>query len=312
MMVNGEFVDPPEARIAALDAGLQHAVGLFETMLGALVEGSPRVFFVREHVDRLVRSARELGLSHDLRAPALVQALERTVARAGIARARIRLTITGGVASRPAPGAAGQSPGLPGVIVHVQPATQYAEEMFERGVSAGIAASRLARANPLDGHKTLAYWWRLRELHNAGARGLAEAIVLHDDNRLASGCVSNLFIVRAGCLRTPCARTDDAPRAREADLAAELARSPLTPAQPGPVLPGITRAFVLESAAMMGVEPEIADLTIDDLLDADEVFLTNSLWGVLPVVRVEAKVIGTGTPGELARRLRRAWTLATT
>ena len=74
-----------------------------------------------------------------------------------------------------------------------------------------------------------------------------------------------------------------------------------------PVLPGITRAAVLELAAEIGLEASRARLTIDDLLAADEVFLTNSSWGILPVTAVERETVGEGDVGEMTGRLREAW-----
>ena len=113
--------------------------------------------------------------------------------------------------------------------------------------------------------------------------------MLQVSNHLSGGCVSNLFVVRDGKLITPIARGEESGEQH---------------ALPSPVLPGITRARVLEVAKKMGVEVEVRMMSIDDLLDADEVFLTNSSWKVLPVVKVEAEVIGEGVPGVVTVGLR--------
>ena len=106
VFLNGRFVAQDEARLSAFDAGVQHGVGLFETMVGGASGGRagngdaapPRawVFRLEEHLERLIGSARDLGLSDELRAPGLAEAVLRTVEKSGLGRARVRLTVTGG------------------------------------------------------------------------------------------------------------------------------------------------------------------------------------------------------------------------
>jgi len=159
--------------------------------------------------------------------------------------------------------------------------------LFTAGITALIAPPL---ANPLDptaGHKTLNYWPRLRTLRQAATAGAGEAIWLNLTNHLAGGAVSNIFLVKAGRLLTPYARGEETQGAL-----------------PAPVLPGITRAAIIELAAQHGLEVERRMLSVEDLLDADEVFLTNSGWGVLPVSKVEKKQIGGGAAGEITTKLR--------
>jgi branched-subunit amino acid aminotransferase/4-amino-4-deoxychorismate lyase len=179
------------------------------------------------------------------------------------------------------------------------------------------------RPSPSDehaGHKTLNYWQRLRELRAAAARGADEALVFDASASLCGGCVSNVFVVKAGIVRTPWARGDTlGPDPDAQALAAATGHSTPTSATPiaerpdrapiaPPVLPGITRRWALDCCQQWGV-PIVRDrLTIDDCLDADEILLTNSGWGVLPVSRVEATPIGRGTPGAVSARLVEAWT----
>ncbi|MFG0273925.1 MAG: aminotransferase class IV [Phycisphaerales bacterium] len=286
--LNGEFVERDSARIGAFDAGFQHAVGLFETM-GA--RGSA-VFRLDDHLDRLIRSARTLGLSDSLKFNPLREAVRRVAEKAGLERARIRLTVTGGDLNMLA--ASGASDHTPTILIVAQPATPYPEAMFERGVGVTVSDLRVNPLDPFEGHKTLNYWRRLRALQTASSAGAAETIVLQVTNHLAGGAVSNVFLVRDGALATPIAQGEEAGGAMAA-----------------PVLPGITRAFVMEAADAMGVGTARKMLALEDLLDADEVFLTNSSWGVLPVVQVEGKAIGSGAPGELTRALRGKWVEAT-
>ena len=335
VFLNGRFLDQGEARVSAFDAGLQHGVGLFETMLGGTTAlDETWVYRLDEHLERLAGSARELGLAEQLRVQGLYDAVMETVARAGHARTRVRVTVTGGdlnllqVAGRHEGTEARRHEGGdrdeeterrrdgvgggPTVLIVAQPATVYPEGMFDRGVMVGLADARANPLNPFEGHKCLNYWWRLRELQGASAKGAAEAVVVQVSNHLAGGCVSNLFLVRGGELLTPIARGEEGGAVPD-DSGFDGpggARARTRGALPSPVLPGITRGAVIDMAEMRSIPVTRRMLSIDDLLGADEVFLTNSSWGVLPVVAVEAHPIGAGRPGEITRALREAWMLA--
>ncbi|RMH10083.1 MAG: hypothetical protein D6695_12235 [Planctomycetota bacterium] len=287
VFIQGQIVSRDEARISAFDAGLMHGVGLFETMLARLTGDGVRVFQLDEHLDRLAASAAELGLSNDVRTGPLADAVRLTVERSGLALARVRLTMTGGDLNLLE--SEGRSNHTPTVMVSAQPATAYPQAMFEHGVMVVLGDLRLNPLDPTAGHKTLNYWARLRELQAAASKGAGEAILLQVTNHVAGGCVSNLFAVKDGSLHTPIAHGEE-------DRGAV----------PSPVLAGTTRAAVIEAARQRRMGTARRMMTIDDLLDADELFLTNSSWGVLPVVRVEAETIGDGSPGPVTRCLREA------
>lgn len=281
--LNGSLVPMDAARVSAFDAGFQHAVGLFETMMAR----NGRVVRMMDHLARLHGSARELGLVDRLRVEPLADAVEQTLERNGLRDARIRLTLTAGDMNMLA-----ATPGKvhdPTILIQVQPPTRYPDALFEQGVGVRVADGRLNMLDPFAGHKTLWYWPRLRELQTAGAAGLNEAVWFDVANGLACGCVSNIVVVKDGVVRTPIARGEEAQGALRS-----------------PVLPGITRAAAMRCAQQLGYAVDRARLDISHLLQADEVFLTNSSWLALPVVRVEASVIGSGKPGEATMRIRKA------
>jgi branched-chain amino acid aminotransferase len=290
--LNGRLLDRDDAAISVFDAGLQHGIGLFETMLarhGAIFRG-------RSHMDRLAGSARELLLTERLGTEALLEAVHQTLKANRLEQARVRLTVTGGnLAALPtaSPGAAERLPreGVDATILIVaQPPTEYPAAFFEQGVRVTIADGR---TNPLDrmaGHKTLNYWSRIQALQQAAARQAGEAVWFTVSNHLAGGSVSNIFLVKGGELLTPIARGEEQ-----------------RGALPAPVLPGITRAAVIELARGISAAARSRMLDINDLLGADEVFLTNSSWGVLPVVGVERESIAGGEVGPITQSLRGAW-----
>jgi len=287
VFVQGKIVSRQDARVSAFDAGLLHGVGLFETMTAIGGPEGVRVFRLEEHLDRLAASAAELGLSTEIRTGPLAEGIAQTVTRSGLDRARVRLTMTGGDLNLLEAG--GRTNHTPTVLISAQPATAYPEAMFERGVMVTLGDARVNPLDPMAGHKTLNYWMRLRELQQASAKGAGEAILLQVTNHIASGCVSNLFVVRDGSLVTPIARGEEE-----------------RGGVPSPVLPGITRGAIIELAQAKGIGCARRMMTIDDVLDADELFLTNSSWGVLPVVGVEKEAVGTGAPGPITRDLRAA------
>jgi branched-chain amino acid aminotransferase len=282
--LNGQFHDRDDATVSVFDAGFQHGVGLFETMLAR----NGRIFRAEAHVQRLIESARELLLTDKLRVRSLLEALALVVARNELREARVRLTVTGGdlnfLQSR------GEGRVDPTILIVAQPPTAYPDSFFTQGVTATIADER---ENPFAsgaGHKTINYWPRIRALQQAAARGAGESLWLTVTNHLASGCVSNLFLVRDDQLLTPFARGEE----EQGSL-------------PAPVLPGVTRAAIIEIAERIGLEVARTMLTIEDLLRADEVFLTNSSWGVLPVTAIERKPIGDGGVGDTTISLREQW-----
>lgn len=282
--LNGQFIDRQEARISVFDAGFQHGVGLFETMLAVRED----VFRLDAHLRRLTDSARQLRLSDALHTRPLAEAVARVVEQAALPRARVRLTLTGGDLNLLQ--SQRQASVDPTILIVAQPATEYPDAFFERGVRVTIADARLNPLDPDAGHKTLNYWPQLRALQQAAATGAAEAIWFSVSNHVMCGSVSNLFLVKDGALLTPIARGEESQGAL-----------------PSPVLPGITRDFVIEAAATHNIGVGTQMLAIDHLLDADEVFLTNSSWGILPVIGVEAEAIGDAVPGPITKQLRAAW-----
>ncbi len=310
--INGRFVDRAAASVSAFDSAFQHGVGLFETMLAT----QGRVFRLERHMARLARSAAELGLNRSLKSALLAELVEDVVSHShlaeGTARARVRVTLTAGDLSllRPVPArstheadgasqrpAAGSPPPTipadppnPTLMIVASPATAYPAEMFTRGVGVVVPDARASRHDPGAGHKTVNYWWRLQALREAAAVGMGECLVLSDTNHVCGGAVSNVFLVKGGVLSTPVARGEEAGNAPRS-----------------PVLPGVTRGAVFDLAGEAGLSVERRVIDINQVLEADEVFLTNSGWGVLPVVRIEGHVVGAGVPGPVTMKVRGLW-----
>ena len=163
------------------------------------------------------------------------------------------------------------------VCVTAAPLAPPPEVVYENGVQVVITKHRVSPSDPMAGHKTIAYLPRLLGLREAQRAGCMEALWFTTSKYLAEGSISNVFVVHHGVLKTPPLDT--------------------------PVLPGVARGAVLELAHQAGIEAEECPLSIDDLLDAEEVFLTNVIMQVMPVVRVEKHDIGDHRVGPQTRQL---------
>lgn len=284
--LNGRMTPPDQARISIHDAGFQHAVGLFETFQAY----RGKAFRLDRHLKRLADSAQALGLARETDTDALAKAVGQTITHNRIDRARLRLTYTAGDVSmrRADPAAHSDGPTPTIAIVPTEP-TRYDPGYFADGVGVVIYNQAANPFDPVSGHKTLAYWSRLRSLRQAAGVGAAEALWLSVTNHLTGGAVSNLFIINDGQLITPIARGEESDGAL-----------------PSPTLPGITREAICELADQAGMPVHHRMVGVDDLLGAQEAFLTNSGWGVLPVTRVEKANIADGKVGPITTQLREA------
>ncbi len=269
--VNGSFVDDKDAKMSVFDAGIQHGVGLFETMIAR----NGRVFRAQDHMNRLADSAAALRLTERLQTEPLMEALQLTIKENEQKEARVRITITGGDLNMLQQ--TGESGGDPTIVIQSQPATKYPDGFYENGVLVSLASGRINPYEFTAGHKTLNYWARLLNLQMSAMQQCGEALWLTPGACVAGGCVSNVFGVKNGTLFTPIARGEES-----------------VDEEPSAVLPGITRKIIVGIADDLGIGTNKKPVTFDELLDADEVFLTNSSWGVLPVVGVRATVQGEG------------------
>lgn len=267
--LNGSFLPETDARIGIDDGGWLHGAGLFETMRAE----AGRVFRLEAHLGRLLRSAEKLLSVMALDAlPGRAQ-FEELLARNELTSARLRLTVTAG--SMRADADAHKRP--LSVCLTATPMAPYPIRFHEQGIAVVVSPYRQCTTDPTAGHKTVCYFPRLLALREAQRAGCEEALWFTEFNHLAEGSISNVFIVRDSVLRTPALET--------------------------PVLPGIARSAVLELAQARGMRTEFAPLIIDDLLDADEVFLTNVAMQVMPVIRVERRDIKESKVGPVTREL---------
>jgi branched-chain amino acid aminotransferase len=269
--LNGRLVPEEEARLSVFDRGFLYGDGIFESMraVGGVV------FRAGRHLDRLLRSAEAIGLDLTDRNPALLAALDEIVSVNRLADARLRITVTRGAGQ---PGDYVGVAGPPTVVVSGAPYQGLDEALYRAGVGIAIPGRRQIPPDALDpAIKSISRLASVLARREARDRGAFEAVLLDGAGLLTEGTVSNLFLVVGGRL--------------------------LTSPSPAGGLPGITREAVIELARAAGIEVSEESLPAARLVEAQEAFLTNTSWEVLPVVRADDRPIGDGTPGEVTRLL---------
>jgi len=285
--LNGSIIDESDANISLRDTGLLHAAGVFTTMRSV----GGRIFRLDQHLQRLRDSCDALFVPLQFKEDALAGAVRELLAKNSLADARLRITVTRGQSR--------QDPvhGLrlePNVFITATELEPYPEEYYRRGMTVMLVDEQ--KLNPYDiqaGHKTLNYFSRLAALREANRRGAGEALWFNVHNYLQSGSISNVFVVKDGELFTP-------PTPQEMRDAVNPDSMPYPRSS---VLPGITRAAIIDLARQAGIDVRLSAINVNALLDADEVFITNSIMQVMPVCRIERKAIGNEKPGPLTTQL---------
>lgn len=269
VFLNNKLVGIDKAKVSVTDSGLLYGAGLFETMRA----DNGVVFALKDHLDRLFFSAEKLSINNTFGKEQISDAIYRVLKANELTDARLRLTLTGGSIS------AEQEKPKSTLVVTATKLQSYPSEYYKNGVLVILCPFRQNPHNPTCGHKTTSYFSRMKALDFARQHRATEALWFTTDNRLAEGCISNVFLVRDSVLYTPSLST--------------------------PVLAGVARKTVCQLAMENSIELLEKDLTIDDLLAADEVFLTNVIMKVLPVNKIEKHMVGEGKLGPLTKKLQK-------
>jgi branched-chain amino acid aminotransferase len=269
VFLNDRLIDSDKATVSATDTGLLYGMGLFETMRAC----NGTVFVLDDHLKRLFTSAKELSITNTYNKKFIKDAIHQTLEANQLKEARLRLTLTNG------PVAADDNEPAPTLLITATEFVPYPSEYYQKGVMVVLCPYKQNITDPVFGNKTTSYMSRMLALKSAHQKRAAEALWFTTDNRLAEGCISNAFIVKDSALFTPTLNT--------------------------PILPGIARKTVMDLASQSTIRCYEKDLTINDLLDADEIFLTNVIMQVMPVNKVEKHDIGGSKVGPVTKELKK-------
>ena len=266
--LNGELIPVSQAKISVMDYGFLYGYGLFETMRAY----SGKVFRMDDHLERLSLSAEIIGIRVDI--PEIKYAVSETIKANQLSEARVRVTVSIGEGEMvPNPGACSE----PTVLVVAGSYHPYPEDVYKRGFRAIISSTRRNSQSGLSRLKSANYLASMLARQEARAAGVDEAICLNEKGLVAEASMSNIFSVTDGMLKTP--------------------------GEDSGILPGITRNVVLELTGRLNIKVLEQDIKPEEFFQAQEVFLTNSLMEIMPLVELDGKQIESGKPGELTQRL---------
>jgi branched-chain amino acid aminotransferase len=269
--IDGVLYQPADAHVSVFDHGLLYGDGVFE---GIRIYDR-RIFRLDAHLARLEASARAIRLTLPLARAALADAVRDTVRASRQEHGYVRLVVTRGE------GPLGLDPttcGRPRLIIIVADLAVYPAELYRAGIRVITAATRQVPPASVDPRiKSLNYLKNVLARLEAHEAGAAEALMLNAEGFVAECTADNVFALRGDRLLTPPA-TDGA-------------------------LDGITAGVVRELAESAGLRFEERRLGRYDLFVADECFLTGTGAELIPVVALDGRTIGDGTPGPVTRRL---------
>lgn len=272
--LNGDLVPRSQARLSPFDHGFLYGYGLFETMRA--YRGF--IFRLDRHLKRLQRSAETIGITSGLDFFELKRACYSTLEANNLAESRIRLTVSVGEGDI--------VPNLPTscditVFVAARELVPLPHESYEQGFKTILSSWRRNSRSPLSQLKSTCYLESVLARQEAKAAGADEAMLLNERGSVAEGSGSNVFLVTGERL--------------------------ITPSPESGILPGITREAVLELARFWGFGTEEREMELEEVVGAEEAFLTNSILEIMPLTWFDGKPVGQGEPGALTQRLMSAY-----
>jgi branched-chain amino acid aminotransferase len=268
--INGEYVPKDQARISVFDFGFLRGDAVFDTTSA----WNGRIFKLPEHLERLGLSLRAARIPSPLPLEELRQVIVETTRRCGLRNAYIMTIVTRG---EPPSGSRDLTQCRPGLIVYAVPYVWILNpDQIRRGGRAMISSIRAFPVQCLD--PKIKCQSRLHfdlALLQGKAAGVDVPLMLDLDGHLTEGPGVNVFVVKGGALFSP----------------------------PEGILMGVTRQTVFEIAAENGIPAREAHLTAYDLYAADEVFLTSTAGGIMPLVEIDGRPIGDGKPGPVSQKV---------
>ncbi|MEM3153567.1 MAG: branched-chain-amino-acid transaminase [Candidatus Bathyarchaeia archaeon] len=269
--IDGEYYPKSQAKISVYDHGLLYGDGVFEGIRAY----NGVVFKLKEHIDRLYRSAHAIMLQIPITKEQMINIVLETLRKNNLKDAYIRLIVTRGV------GDLGLDPrkcSKPTIIVITDTITLHKSEAKEKGITAMLT---WVKRDPVDATsheiKSLNYLNSILAKIEANINGVDEAICLDKNGFVCEGVAENIFIIKNERIYTP-------------------------PSYTG-ALPGITAEVVKELAKNLGYEVIEKNITPYELFTADEVFFTGTAAEIIPVREINKRQIGDGKPGPVTKRL---------
>lgn len=271
MYLNGKIVSVAEASISVIDHAFLYGDGLFE---GIRAYGG-KVWKLEEHIERLFKGARVMLIELTITKKQMREAVREMLRANGLSDAYIRVTVSRGVGLGLDP----KHIKNPTVAIMPGKLALYPPEMYENGLEVVTVSTRIARPDSWEVRvkSTGKYVNNIMAKFEANRMGAGEGLMLNMEGFVAEATGDNIFVVQSGLILTP-------------------------PASAG-ILEGITRATVMDIANTSGYRVEERNLTLFDVYTADESFLTGTAAEMIPMCKLDGRVIGTGKPGPITKKL---------
>lgn len=269
--INGQLLPQEDAKISVFDHGLLYGDGVFEGIRAY----HGKVFTLDLHLDRLYDSATALALKIPITKAEMANAIKETMAANSLTESYIRVVVTRGV------GKLGLDPNkcaTPQIIIITDTIELYSKALYERGLDIVTVSTIRNHFSALDPKiKSLNYLNNILAKIESLQAGAGEALMLNKDGYVAECAGDNIFIIKDKVLFTP-------------------------PESAG-ILIGITRNVVMKLALEMGMQVKEQLMTKYDLYIAHECFLTGTAAEIIPVVKIDGRILGTGKPGKITLEL---------
>jgi branched-chain amino acid aminotransferase len=271
VMIDGQLRPAGAWHVSVFDRGFLYGDSVFET----LRTYAGIAFELGVHMDRLARSAALVFIELPVPRATLEAEVLAALEAGQNPESYVRVMVTRGQ------GAMGLDPAFaerPSRVIIVQALTPPPDRFYTEGVAAiTYRTQRQVDATAAVGAKVGNYLVSVLAMREASRVGALEALIVDARGAVLEGATSNVFLVEKGRLITP-------------DVSAGI-------------LAGVTRAHLLEVAHALGVAVELRTPSVSDTYAADEVFISSSIRELMPVVRVDDRVIGGGKPGPVFARL---------
>lgn len=276
---DGAFLPWNEALIHSSAFGLHYGTGVFEGIRCYNTSDGPAIFRLQEHLDRLYASAEVYKLNFPYTPAELTEAICETVRRNQFKNCYIRPTAYFDSGSL---GIRAICPVGFNILAWEWP-NDFGAEKLTKGMRVTVSPYRKFHSSmiPTTAKATGNYLNSILAVREAATRGFDEAILLDINGHLAEGAVENIFLIKNGKLLTNDAQSS--------------------------ILMGITRDSALQIARALGYEVEIRTLQLDELLNADEAFLTGTAIEITPIREVDGKNIGNGARGPITEQIQQTF-----
>ena len=271
LYLNGSWLSRETAKISAFDQGFLYGDGVYEVI--RVYRGKP--FYLAEHLERLWASAEAIGICRENVNADLPSLCAEALQRNRLSDALLRIILTRGPGDETVYSGSGESPTL---LVIPREFHDLPEEKYRKGIRAVVVSVRRNSALALPPRiKSINLLNNILAKREALERGADEPILLSPEGQLSESCSANVFFVTPGRLKTP-------------DVSVGL-------------LWGITRRVVIDLVKKLGLPLEEGFYAAEELLSAEEVFLTSTTREIMPVTVLDGKPVGDGKPGPVSKSL---------